>query len=60
MNNNVEVKEFERQIRVAYSAIAKEREESKKIADLLNKEWNNQQIAYYQSQVASSQRLKCD
>ena len=57
MNSN-EIKQFEKQIRDAYSAISKEQEVMKKVADNLNKEWQSQQSAYFKSQQTIPQTLK--
>lgn len=57
MNAN-EVKQFEKQIREAYSAISKEQDVMRKVADNLNKEWQSQQNAYFKSQIPMPQTLK--
>ena len=53
-----DIKEFEKRIRDTYSAIHREQEESKRVANMLNKEWHTQQNAYFKAQQVVTQPLK--
>lgn len=56
--SNTEVKKIEQKLREVYSAIYKEQAEAKRVSNLLNQEWYNQQEAFFKEQRIISEQLK--
>lgn len=56
--SNTETKKIEQKLREVYSVIYKEQAEAKRVSNLLNQEWCNQQEAFFKQQRIISDQLK--
>lgn len=56
--SNTETKKIEQKLREVYSVIYKEQAEAKRVSNLLNQEWYNQQEAFLKQQRIISDQLK--
>jgi len=56
--SNTETKKIEQKLREVYSVIYKEQAEAKRVSNLLNQEWYNQQEAFFKQQRIISDQLK--
>ncbi|HEE5794741.1 MULTISPECIES: hypothetical protein [Acinetobacter calcoaceticus/baumannii complex] len=56
--SNTEVKKIEQKLREVYSAIYREQAEAKRVSNLLNQEWYNQQEAFFKEQRIVNEQLR--